>query len=137
MYLYFSGNSCAAINIQYPEYLYIEPARGGYLGGDNVLFQCYQNGWLKGDASYQCRDGQWNKGWQPWCRCKESLQGLFIQICFMSTFISARALENTLRIVAIIFGILLAIAFLAALFLCCFCFSKARREKNSKYNTGE
>jgi len=64
-----------------------------------------------------CRDGQWNKGWQPWCR--------------------SRSLENTLRIVSIVFGILLSIAFLAMLFLCCFCFSKARREKNEKYNTGE
>lgn len=106
--------SCAAINIQYPEYLYIEPARGGYLEGDKVQFHCYQNGWLKGDADYVCSGGEWTKGDQPWCRDRD--------------------LEDTLRYLAIIFGILLGVAFIATIFLCCFCIGKQRQRNHQQEN---
>jgi len=58
---------------------------------------------------------------------------MYYKICI---FYKDRDLEDTLRYLAIIFGILLGVALIACIFLCCFCVGKTRqRSKRSKrYN---
>ena len=77
-----SDNSCGPMNIEFPDYLLVQPGVGPkYLEGDAMRFTCYQNHWVHGDVEYTCtktllNNGrewimQWNQGWQPWCRCKQ------------------------------------------------------------------
>lgn len=74
-----SDNSCGAINIEYPEYLVIDPPTGKlYLEGDTVHFDCYQEHWVKGQSFFKCLRGGWTKGYQPWCRCKPSIVRLAV-----------------------------------------------------------
>ncbi|KFD52574.1 hypothetical protein M513_06608 [Trichuris suis] len=102
-------NSCGAINVEYPDFLLINPATGKlYLEGNEVLFECYPSHWLKGDSKFTCTRGRWNQGWQPWCRSKQ--------------------LETTLRILSIIFGLLVCIAFIGAIFVCCWAINSGKKE---------
>ncbi|KRY75448.1 Uncharacterized protein T4A_40, partial [Trichinella pseudospiralis] len=112
-------NSCGAINVEYPDYLIINPATGKlYLEGDQVQFECYPTHWLKGTGEYTCKDGRWNQGWQPWCRSKQ--------------------LETTLKILTIIFGILLIIAVIGAIFFCCWLVKVGDRKRaRNVYRSGE
>ncbi|KRZ78526.1 Uncharacterized protein T10_9291 [Trichinella papuae] len=112
-------NSCGAVNVEYPDYLIINPATGKlYLEGDQVQFECYPTHWLKGTGEYTCKDGRWNQGWQPWCRSKQ--------------------LETTLKILTIIFGILLIIAVIGAIFFCCWLVKVGDRKRvRNVYRSGE
>ncbi|KRZ78527.1 Uncharacterized protein T10_9291 [Trichinella papuae] len=135
-------NSCGAVNVEYPDYLIINPATGKlYLEGDQVQFECYPTHWLKGTGEYTCKDGRWNQGWQPWCRCErvEKLNCKCENIIYIYTFLfSAKQLETTLKILTIIFGILLIIAVIGAIFFCCWLVKVGDRKRvRNVYRSGE
>ncbi|VDP19881.1 unnamed protein product, partial [Soboliphyme baturini] len=58
----FPDTSCGAVNIEYPDYLLINPPTGKlYLEGNEIQFECYPTHWIKGTDHYTCYGGQWNK----------------------------------------------------------------------------
>ncbi|KAI1704146.1 AMOP domain-containing protein [Ditylenchus destructor] len=111
-------NSCGPINIEYPEYLTKVPAfASGYLQGDVVRFDCFQTHWIHGDNEYKCgivvdyNDPrnyrfEWNKGNQPWCRSRE--------------------MENFLKYLAAILGVVFSLMVLIFIFLACWCIKQKR-----------
>uniref|UniRef100_A0A914WD39 Sushi domain-containing protein n=1 Tax=Plectus sambesii TaxID=2011161 RepID=A0A914WD39_9BILA len=128
-------NSCGAINIEYPEYLFkTSTLSSGYLEGDVARFECFQSHWMNGDNEYTCvkvidpqdqnRYGfEWNKGWQPWCRERER--------------------DVVLQWLTAIISILTAIMFITLIFACCWCAKQRsvqqRRDQRKKKSplTGE